>query len=284
MHATRCAGQGLLVRPTESELWETLDLPASQAGGGNTWMSPRIEGGPSTRHAHEQIVIFLPRCPLSFFGVFLFWRPQSGARPACAMHAARYRAHRSTGFTARFQPIDRGNRELGDHGKAQTLAGDWAVRSRSSAGLFVGLVLWRRARRIARECAVQACVRDGMIWCAMGGDVKQAISNGLGGVCHCRDPGDSRQQLGNWRCSLVTGLVRPPVRPSAVLVVAAEATGHVTDGEGSRSTARTAVHIASRVPQQAKPDQSSDRNMAAGSLFSSVAGESSSLASPVGHP
>lgn len=60
--------------------------------------------------------------------------------------AALYGAHRSTGFTARFQPIDRGSRELSDHGKAQTLAGDWAVQARSSAGSVVGRVLWRRAR------------------------------------------------------------------------------------------------------------------------------------------
>lgn len=136
----------------------------------------------------------------SLFLVFLFWRPDSGARPAVHCIAARYRAHRSTGFTARFQLIDRGNRELGDHGKAQTLAADWAVRARSSAGLFIGLVLWRRARRIARECTVQVCARDSMV--CYGRRHQTGNFQRLEGVGHCRDPGDSRQLLENWRSSL----------------------------------------------------------------------------------
>lgn len=213
MHATRCAGQGLLVRPTESELWETLDLPASQAGGGNTWIPPRIEGGPSTRHAHEQIVIFLPGRLLSFFGVFLFffffWRPQSGARPTVQCDAVWYGAHRSTGFTARFQPIDRGNRELGDHGKAQTLAGDWAVRARSSAGSIAGRMLWRRARPIARDCAVSVRVGDG----AWYGVLWTATSNKQFPTAGGSGPGRQPSVLEVWRSSFVTCSC-PPARPS----------------------------------------------------------------------
>lgn len=72
LHATRRAGQGLLVRPTESELWETLDLPASQAGGGNTWMPRRIERGPSTRHAHEQMSFPFPVVWCLFLVCFFF--------------------------------------------------------------------------------------------------------------------------------------------------------------------------------------------------------------------
>lgn len=207
MRATGCAGQGLLVRPTESELWETLDLPASQAGGGNTWIPPRIDGWPSTRHAHEQIVIFLPRCPLSFFGVFLFWRPQSGARPTVQCDGAQYGAHRSTGLTARFQPIDRGNRELGDHGKAQTL-GDWAVRTRSSAGSIAGRVLWRRARRIARECAVYVRVGDGMVLVCYGRRRQTSNFQRLRGS----GPGRQPPVIEDWRSSFVTRPVRPPAR------------------------------------------------------------------------
>lgn len=201
------------------------------------------EGGPSTRHAHGQIVIFFPRwCLLSFFigGGVSFLASSKRSETNCAMHAARYRAHRSTGFTARFQPIDRGNRELSDHGKAQTLAGDWAVRARSSACLL------RRPRAPSKASYTQMC-RPSMCegWHGMG-VLLAATPNKrfqtLWGACYCRDPGNGRQLLENWCSSFVTGLVRPPartpVRPSAVLAVLAEATGHVTD-EGSRSTAHT---------------------------------------------
>lgn len=158
------------MRPTESELWETLDLPASQAGGGNTWMPRRIERGALDASCTRADVISLRSCLLSFFGVFLFWRPQSGARPALHGDGIRYGAHRSTGFAARFQPIDRGNRELGGHGRAQTLAGDWAVQARSPAGSgsLVGRVLWRPARRIACECCRLCTCRGwyGVQWAA----------------------------------------------------------------------------------------------------------------------
>lgn len=73
MHATRRAGQGLLVRPTESELWETLDLPASQAGGGNTWMPRRIEGGDLDASCTGADVISLPTSLLSLILVCFFF-------------------------------------------------------------------------------------------------------------------------------------------------------------------------------------------------------------------
>lgn len=120
----------------------------------------------------------------------------------------------------------------------------------------------------------------GMVWCAVGGDVKQAISNGWveGGWS---GPWRQPPMLEHWRSSFAARSVRPPVRPSAALVpVVVEATGHVTDGVQQYSTHSRAV------APQAKPDQSSDGSAAAGSLFSFflpiAAGESSSLASPVG--
>lgn len=196
------------MRPTESELWETLDLPASQAGGGNTWMPRRIERGALDASCTRADVISLRRRLLSFFGVFLFWRPQSGARPALHGDGIRYGAHRSTGFAARFQPIDRGNRELGGHGKAQTLAGDWAVQARRPSWL---------ARRPAccgaqhaelhANAAVYVRVGDGTVCSGR----RRRTSNFQ--RLDTRDPGDSRQCSEDW-CSFFVTRPCPPACPS----------------------------------------------------------------------
>lgn len=189
--------------------------------------------------------------------------------------AIRYVAHRSTGFAARFQPIDRGNRELGGHGKAQTLAGDWAVQARSPAGSLVGRVLWRPARRNARERAVYVRVGDGTVCCGR----RRQTSNFQ--RLDSRDPGDSRQCFNaGARLSSHVLSARPSVRPSAaVVVVVVGATGHVTDGA---QHAQQSTYLVPEVAPRARPDQSSDSSAAAGSFLPSAAGESSSLASPVG--
>lgn len=73
----------------------------------------------------------------------------------------------------------------------------------------------------------------GMVRCAVGGDVKQVISNGW----DARDPGDSRQCL-NTGARLSSHVLS--VRPSAaVVVVLVEASGHVTDGVQQHSTHST---------------------------------------------
>lgn len=170
-----------------------------------------------------------------FFGVFLFWRPQSGARPAVHGDGIRYGAHRSTGFAARFQPIDRGNRELGGHGRAQTLAGDWAVQARSPAGSGsrVGRVLWRPARRIAREyCRLCTCRGwYGVQWAATSN--KQLPTAGRSGS------GRQPPVLDDWHSSFVTRPVRPPVRQAiggGGVSWWSRRTGHVTDGAQQHST------------------------------------------------
>lgn len=168
-----------------------------------------------------------------FFWCVSFLASSKRSETSCVQcDAVRYGAHRSTGFAARFQPIDRGNRELGGHGKAQTLAGDWAVQARSPAGSLVGRVLWRPARRNARECAVYVRVGDGTVCCGR----RRQTSNFQ--RLDARDPGDSRQCFNTGaRLSSHVLSARLSVRPSAaVVVVVVEATGHVTDGVQQHST------------------------------------------------
>ena len=78
----------------------------------------------------------------------------------------------------------------------------------------------------AEQGQLHAIVPSLYVW--VMGDVKQAISKRLGG----RDPGNSRQCLkfgALFRHMFLSA--RTPVRPSAVLLVVAEATGRVTDGD-----------------------------------------------------
>lgn len=122
-----------------------------------------------------------------------------------------------------FNPLTGGAGRWVTTGRPKPWRGDWAVRARSSAGLFVGLVLWRRARRIARECMPMVCYGRR---CQTSNF--QRLLGGWWWCWCCRDPGDSRQ------CVTIGALLsshlqsaRPPVRPSAVLLlVVAEATGH----------------------------------------------------------
>lgn len=223
------------MRPTESELWETLDLPASQAGGGNTWMPRRIERGASTRHAHEQMSFPFPGVCCLFLVCFFFGVLKAERDELCNAMSIRYGAHRSTGFAARFQPIDRGNRELGGHGKAQTLAGDWAVQARSPAGSLVGACCG--AQHAEMHANVPSMYVWGMVRCAVGGDVKQAISNGW--TLGIRATAASASTLALVFSSHFLS-ARPSVRPSTAVVVAVvEATGHVTDGVQQHSTRST---------------------------------------------
>lgn len=129
------------MRPTESELWETLDVPASQAGGGNTWMPRRIERGPSTRHAHEQMSFPFPGVCYLFLVCFFFGVLKAERDELCIAMPSGTAPTDPQDSQQGFNPLTGGTGSWVVMARAQTLAGDWAVQARSPAGSLVGRVL-----------------------------------------------------------------------------------------------------------------------------------------------
>lgn len=171
-------------------------------------MPRRIERGPSTRHAHEQMSFPFPGVCCLFLVCFFFGVLKAERDELCNAMSIRYGAHRSTGFAARFQPIDRGNRELGYHGKAQTLAGDWAVQARSAAGSLVGASCGaQHAEMHANVPSMYVWGTDGTVCCGR----RRQTSNFQ--RLDARDPGDSRQCF-NTGARLFRHTSCPPARPS----------------------------------------------------------------------
>lgn len=240
-------------------------------------MPRRIEGGPSTRHAHEQMSFPFPGVNCLFLVCFFFGVFRAERDELCHAMPTGTAPTDPQDSQQGFNPLTGGT-------------GSWVVTARPKPWREIGQFglglswLARRPRAVSpskqnrtRTCRLCTCWGwYGVLWAAMSNKQFPTAEGGGGWSGSGRQP----PMLEHWRSSFVARSVHPPVRPSAALVpVVVEATGHVTDGVQQYITHSRAV------APQAKPDQSSDSTAAAGSFFFFLllaAGESSSLASPVG--